>query len=259
MIQTYCKFYYGHTVTDENNAVNFEETLGNEITAFLNVGEYTLMDFFTELVRAMNEAGGNTYSVSINRVTRIATITVSGGTGNCKLLPATGTNNGISALPLAGFTVDTAFSNTLIADSASGSEWIPQFMPQSFVDFMQQQKAIDGVTRKTQSGKVEAVRFGIEYIAEMNFPFITNITQPDNHPILSNPTGYEDALAFMEYATTKADLEFMPDKDKPDNFTDCVLESTPEDTNGLSFMLKELYDKGAAFYYETGILKFRKI
>jgi hypothetical protein len=257
MINTNCKFYYGHTVTDENNTINFEESIGVEKTAIMDIGEYTLMDFFTEMVRTLNEAGANTYDVSVDRVTRIPTITVTGG--SCKFLPVTGTNAGTSALPLAGFTVDTAFAASLVGDSASGLEWVPQFLPQSFVDFEQHQKAIDGVVRKTQSGKVEAVRFGVEKIAEMNFTFITNIIQPDDGPITSSATGYDDALAFMEYAVTKADLEFIPDENDPYTFTKCILESTPEDQNGLSFMMRELYDKGIPSYFETGVLKFRKI
>jgi len=42
-------------------------------------------------------------------------------------------------------------------------------------------------------------------------------------------------------------------------FESFILESTPADAKGLDFELIETYDRGLAYYYESGRLKFRLI
>lgn len=56
MIRTKSKFYYGHTIDSDNNLLDFKEGAGTELTATLNVGEYSLTDFVTEVARALNAA-----------------------------------------------------------------------------------------------------------------------------------------------------------------------------------------------------------
>ena len=139
MIKTKCKFYYGHTVDTTNLYVDFNEGAG-QLTAILKVGEYSLTDFANEVTRAMNEAGLNVYTNSINRTSRLITITSAGTT--FKFLPVSGTHAGQSAFTLLGFSVDGAYALTQTSTFASGSVWTPQFYPQEFVDFTQSQKVI---------------------------------------------------------------------------------------------------------------------
>ena len=70
MIKTKSKFYYGHTIDIDNNLLDFKEGAGAELTATLSVGEYSLTNFVTELIRALNDAGSLTYSGSLNRTTK---------------------------------------------------------------------------------------------------------------------------------------------------------------------------------------------
>lgn len=256
-LSTYSKFYYGHTINETNKYVNFKENGGaTEKTAILNVGEYSLTDFINEYARAMNAAAVEDITVSVDRVTRFI---VTNSTGSINLLAGTGTQVGSSAFQLIGLDADSGFANSVFSTFASGYEWAPQFKAQDYVNFNDNQSAIDGVVRKTTNGRVEAVSFGTQKIMECNFRFITNIQMPPNYPILNDNSGYDNARSFMVYAVTKADLEFIPDIASPNTFNKCLLESTPENGDGLGFKLKELYGIGLPDYYETGILKFRLI
>lgn len=257
MILTYGKFYYGHSITTTNRYIDFKEGAGPDLVATVDVGEYSLTDFCDKVSIALNLAGALTYTVTVNRSTRIITITA---TGAFTFLAGSGVNSAQSTFYHLGFDAsDTSSSTTQVGDFASGSEWVPQYMPQDSVEFDNNQLHIDGTVKQSTSGVVEAVKFGTKKIMECKYKFITDVTQSADSPILNDPSGVLNARTFLEYAVTKSDLEFMPDKNDADNFTKCILESTSEDKDGLSFKLKEQYSQGLVGYYETGLLKFRKI
>ena len=257
-LHTYSKFYYGHTINETNKYINFKENgSATELTAILEVGEYSLTDFVTEVARALNAAAASNITVGVDRATRILTVSTS---GTINFLAGSGSQIGSGAFSLMGYVGDSGgFFTQLGGNEPSGFEWIPQFKAQDYVSFEDNQSAIDGVTRKTTSGRVEAVSFGTQKIMDCNWRFITNTQFNSTHPIKNDQEGYENARAFMKYAITKADLEFIPDIDIPNTFNKCLLESTPESAEGLGFKLKELYGIGLPDYYETGILKFRLI
>ena len=93
-LNTMIKFYFGHNVTSSNSKLDFQEGAGSELTATLNVGDYSLTEYATELQRALNDAGALTFTVTVARATRYVTIAA---TGAFTLLAATGTNiaNGV--------------------------------------------------------------------------------------------------------------------------------------------------------------------
>lgn len=257
MIQTYSAFYYGHMVDETNFYLNFKEGAGPEITAQLNVGSYTATDFAIELSRAMNAIGTQTYTVTFDRSTRLITISAP---SNFQLLLTSGTNVGNSVFSLVGFSgADTALALTHTGNAVSGSAWCPQMRGQDFVDFEDQQSSIDGVVKKSSNGTVEVAKFGTQKIMDINFMFITDIHQENDCWIKSDASGVANARTFLEYATTKADLEFIPDVDNPDVFNKCLLESTDSSRDGLGFKLNEMYTKGLPGYYSTGVMKFRLI
>jgi hypothetical protein len=257
MLDAYQAFYYGQKIST-NRYLDFDEGSG-EITATLRVNSYSLTDLCTEISRAMNEVSADDdYSVSVDRSTGI--ITISKAAGTFSILGATGTNLAFSCLDVAGFAqADTSFASSHSGTQRSGFVWEPQFKGQDFVDFEDQQSAVDGTVKKSASGKVESVKYGTQKIMDINFMFNTNIIQKDNTVIRTDLDGVANCRAFMEYATTKADMEFIPDKTNPEVFYKVMLESTPESQDGLNFKLKEQYSKGLAGYFDTGILKFRLI
>jgi len=255
MILTLSQFYYGHTVDEDNLFLDFQEGANPAIFAQINIGEYALSDFVNEVASAMNLVGDLDYTVTVNRSTRIITVSA---TGSFEMLPVTGVNASKSIFDLLGFSADTGASTSHIATAASGSVWRPQFKAQDFVDFNNQQQAVDGVSRQTTSGKVESVRFGTTETMDAKFTFITDILQPGDL-IENDSAGVANSRDFLEYATTKADLEFMADRDVPASFVKCLLEQTNTSKDGLGFKLKEMYTRGLVGYFDTGIMKFRKI
>ncbi len=255
-LSTHSKFYFGYEITASNYNLAFSEG-GPELNAQLEVGSYSLTDFVDEIERALNEQEDATltYTVTVNRTTRIITIAA---TGTFQLLVATGTTLGTTALTLIGFTgLDRTGASTYAANNASGSVYSTQFILQSHVSTDSSVGAADGVVNKSASGKVEVVTFGEERFMKANFMYITN-RNPGGF-VRYRAAGYDDAITFMEYLITKAPIEFMADENTPATFETMILESTAQDKNGLKFELKELYGKGLPGFFETGTLTFRKV
>ena len=254
MIDTKPLFYYGIEIKESNSWLDYQEGAGPIKSVQLNLGNYTPSTFAIEIARAMTGGSTLTYSASLNRTTRIITIST---TSNFKLLQSTGPHSADGVWNELSFGGDTALGLLHACVSAVGDEWRPQFLPQDWVPFEHNVSAVDGVRKEATSGAVETVSFGSKEVMEMNFTFITN--RFVDGPFDNDSQGVEKALSFLRYATTSADLEFMQDRDNPDNFVMSILESTPENSNGLGFKLKELYGKGLPMFYETGLLKFRKV
>ncbi len=255
-LQTHSKFFYGFTVSDENLNLDFDEG-GSELTATLNIGDYTLTDYANEISRALNEAGAFTYSVSVNRTTR--KITISAGSA-FTLRIASGTHIGTTAFTTAGFTgANVTGSTSYTGNVEAGTEYTTQFMLQSYVGPEDFQDAIFGTVNQSASGAIEVVTFGQLRFIEMNLRFATDIDHGASTVIRTNATGVDDLRALMQFLTSKAPLEFMPDEDDPGTFFSILLESTTDDQKGLKYKLKEQYDKGLPDYFDTGVLKFRVI
>lgn len=262
MINTYSGFTYGHTITDDNKFIDFEETISGILTAQLNVGAYTLGEFTTEIARALNAASLNeAYTTTLDRTTRRITVN---GSSAFSLLISSGPTSTQSAFPLMGFTgADLTGLLTYEGDSASGSFFEPQFLLQEFIPFDNDQQANNVSINETPSGILEVIKFG-----DINF-MTCNITyqrdqaldepRAKDNIIKFSTTGYTDLLAFLRYATTKAGMEFIPSIDDPNTFTKTVLESTPRVKSGTGFRIRELYSEGLAGWFETGNLVFRKL
>lgn len=251
-LTTLSKFYYGLNFTDDNNVIDFEEGV-TAYAATITAGYYTLETLATEVERTMNGAGSLEYTVTIDRATRVLTIDSS---GPFSLLGSSGTNALSSALPLLGFDVtsDLTGQSTYISDSGAGSEYSVQFPLQGYNDPELFQRPIDSSVKKSTSGVVEVITFGVEKRMECEILLITNIPQPVNGVIRNNPNGVEDCLAFMKYAILKAPVEFMSDENNPNDFKIYILDQTESDPGGLGFRLTEEYDKGYPEYFRTGKL-----
>jgi hypothetical protein len=255
-LNTHSRFIYGFEVSDSTLWIDFDEG-GAEISAQLNIGVYTLTDFVTEISRALNAAGGTrVYSVAVNRTTRIITISATGG--NFTLRVATGSHAGTSAFGLAGFTgANRSGAATYAGDTAAGSEYVTQFILQSYVGAEDSQGALYGTVNESASGDLEVVTFGQVSYIELNIKFATNVTQMDATVIRPDAQGVEKLRAFMQYLITRGPLEFMENENTPGTFYSVILESTADDNKGLKYKLKEMYAQGLPGFFETGTLKFR--
>ena len=248
-ISTYSSFTYGHTITTDNQLINFSEG-GPQLTATMPIGSVSLADFVPLIATALNNVGGQEYSTSLDRTTRKITIS---SVGNFELLPIAGTNSAISTYPLIGYTADTSGSNTYEADEASGFIYSPQNLLQKFTDFQDNVKTTSASVRQTPSGQVEVVSYGqIEFMECMVMPITDVIPQLS---IISNANAVAEFRAFMRYGTTKAPMEFIENILVPTTFQKCLLESTAKSKQGVDFKIQE--SKKLFNWFESGPLVFR--
>jgi len=256
MINTDSIFYWIDAINDTNFYLDFDEGIG-ELSAEVSTGCFTPTDLSIQVESALNEVGGQSYSVVFDRQTRLYTISA---TSNFDLLVATGTHLGSDIFNLLGFTGgDLTGSNSYTSDTAVGFTYEPQFKLQDYVDIEDLQKSINATVNRSAAGQVEVVRFGIEKFFEFNIRFCTDIDQGVGGPISTNLSGVDDVRRFMRFCTSKSELEFMPDKKDRNTFYKILLESTEEDSKGTGYRLKELYSSNLPGYYDTGKLVFRLV
>lgn len=252
---THSKIYFGTVVDDTNYNLDFDEG-GSELTAVLEIGSYTLEQLADEISRALNEAGALTYTVTVNRTTRVFTISAG---SNFTLRIASGSHLGTTAFGLAGFTgANVTGDDSYTGNAAVGSVFTTQFILQSYVGSEDSQAATYGTVNKSASGKVEVVSFGTESFVEFNVKYATAIAMAGD-VIRNSATGVSDLQALMQYLITKGPCEFMPDEDVPATFQNLLLESTADDSKGLKYKLREMYGQGLPGFFETGLLKFRVV
>lgn len=252
-LNSFSKFYYIGGVSLSNQNINFDEG-GGELLAAVEISSYTIEELALAVKTALDAAGTLVYTVDFDRDTRKFTISA---TGSFDLLVSTGTQASTSIFDLLGFTGgDLTGASSYTADSVAGSQYKVQFKLQDYVAENFLQERIQPNVNESASGELEVVSFGTRKFIEMNLLFITNLPM-DGKVIRNNPSGVEDSIAFLEFATTKAPLEFMPDESDPDTFTSLILESTENSSNGLGFLLKEETGKNLPGVYRTGLLKWR--
>ena len=255
-MNTKSSFYFGHTINTTNFRIDFKEGAGADLVATLNIGSYALEEFKTECARAMTAAGTQTYAISLDRSTRLLTVSAA---SSFTLLQGTGPSSGTTAFSLMGFSTGDVTGTSLVGDSASGSEYLPQFLLQSYISVNDYQEAATASVNQSGSGLTEVVSFGTVSFMECNITFVTDIEQGTGNPIETNLTGVADLRSFMQDITLKSRIEFIEDRATPNSFTKLILESTPTSKTGTGYRLRELYGRGLPGYFESGLLKFRKV
>lgn len=255
-LNTFSSFYYGYNIDDTNNIIPFSEG-GDELSANIEIGAYTLTEFLVAVKTALDSAGENTYTASVDRSTRVITIS---STGTFSLLVSSGTTIGTSPYQLMGFTggSDLTGQASYSAPSASGYKYEPQFVLQDYVSPEDYQEYADASVNESSSGLVEVLSFGLRSFIEMNIKFITDIPQ-DGTRVKSNSTGVQDARQFFQYITQKFSFEFIPDLANPNTFYKVILESTPQSREGIGYKLRELYGRGMPGYFESGVITLRVV
>lgn len=258
MINTFSKFYYNLSVTSTNKYIDIDEGTG-EITATVQTGNYTLEDLAQAVEDALNEVGTFTYTVTVNRTTRILTIA---STGSTDFLASTGTNVvlGVAIFSTLGYpATDVLNTTSYVATTAIGVVYTPQYKLQDYVDQLDNRDQRNSTMAKSSSGKVQMQSFGVDRMFEFSIKFATNIKQPSSGPITNNLTGVDELRTFMQYCINKYTVEFMPDSSTPSTYYRVVLENSSGGKDGMGYKLQEQYTKGLVGYFETGILTFRII
>jgi len=248
------RFYFGHSVSSINNAIDFDEG-GSELQATLNSSDFTFEQFADEIKRVMDLAGALTYTVTVNRTTRIITIAA---TGVFTLRITSGTRFGTTAFALAGFSgADVSGSATYDGNNVSGSVFSPQFFLQDFLAKDDNSEAVQARINESSSGKIEVIQFGSRQFVEMNIRWITNKSPTGNDLIQLDVNALANARTFMNDVVLKRPIEFMEDVADLSTFLKLQLERSPTSRNGTGFRLRERFDIPAPGYFDTGPLQFR--
>lgn len=254
-ITTLSTFYYGFTITQSNNVINFSEG-GPEITATLRVNDYTLTEYANEIAVRMTLAGTQTYSASVNRNTRQITISAP---GNFELLCSTGSQQAVGIWGLAGFDIatDKTGSNSYVGEDPAGYEYRPQLTLDNYLALEDNLVKESSSVNISANGVVQTLEFGDGQRMECNIRGATDRTGLKMTPFYENANGRADLRLFMNYLITKAKVEFMPDVDDRNDFYSLLLDSTQADRSGTRYKISNM--KGANDFYETGLLIFRKV
>ena len=255
-VNTFSTFYTFPQTDDTNRFMPFSEGAG-QLNATQDIGAFTITETMGRVKTKMDAAGGQVYTVSLNRPTRLVTISAP---GVFELLVLTGTNAAASIYTNLGFTgADRTGASSYTGNIQAGSVFEPQFELQNYTSKNDFQKNVDPVVKISASGVPEVVRFGISKFYEFNVGMISNLSVGDGKIIKNNPTGHEDAIAFMEFAVAKGPLEFMPNIATPNAFDKVILETTNVSDRGTDFKLIELLVQSLPGIYETGNLVFRVV
>lgn len=255
-LRTYSLFYYGHTVTQLNRSVDFDEG-GAELKANLNVGSYTPTDYAAELKRALNAAGNLNYLVTFDRATRLITISAD---GFFTLRVQTGTRKGSTAFTMAGFTgADRTGALTYTGNAVSGELYEPQFFLQDYLAPEDNSESVDEKVNESASGVIEVVSFGERHSAEFNIVLATDKNPTGHRWLKPQANALNNLRAFMRYLKTKAPVEFMPNIADRSVFHKLQLEATKANKSGTGFKLKERIREKTPEYFDTETMTFRVV
>lgn len=254
--KTRSSFFFGPEVLASDVYFSFSEG-GPELIATLLPGPYSPTTFAAELSRAMSAAGSQEYTVTFDRITRLLTISAAAG---FEIWRQSGSFAGSSIWVNSGFTAvtDQTGSNSYTGQEPSGFEYRPQFFLLDFVPSAHRREALEAAINISASGKKEVVRYGLASFMECTIDLVNDYKQSDDFLVESNQNGVSDCLRFLNEAIKSGSIEFMLDRDAPENFEVLRLESTIESAQGIGFLLRERLDIGEGFY-TTGKLIFRKV
>lgn len=258
-LKQYSAFIYGHTITASNKFLNFiEPTIDNiELTAELSIGAYSIQKYIEILSTALNEAGNQEYTVTLDRTNGANLITIS-APSQFSLLVNSGSNSSSSNYALAGFTgSDRVGATSYQGDSRSGSVYITQTPIQNFSNFEDNKEKAEASVKSTANGIVEVISFETLERMKADLPLITNYI-PQKF-IRETATGIEEARAFMDYAITKAPVQFVQSIDDYNTAISCILDSTSRSRSGVGYELRERVRDSLAGYYQLNGLQFLKV
>ena len=251
------EFIYGHRVeAGINDKIDFGEG-ASPLLATVSPGDYSMGEITTAIATALNAVGSLTYTCVVDRATRKFTIAAS---GNFELLAASGSSIGTGIYQTIGFSaVDLAGADTYEGQSASGSVYRPQYIPQNLMESAYNKIAIQPSVQESASGLIRVIRFGTRQFIEMEIVNITNEPQGDCSTIENNQNAVQQAVDFLEYATLKANFEYIEDPASPEIFEVVLLESTQASKDGTDYELRREFGRGSPNYFTMGDIVFRKV
>lgn len=257
MINTHSSFLYGFDVTASNQYLDLVIASQNYSVA-IQVGSYSAKELLTEIENTLNAVGTSlTFTVSMNRSTRIVTISAD---GSFDLLVNTGDNAASGIYSLLGVSTASNFTSVTSVSGVTsvGTLYQTQFKLQDFVDQEDNRMSRFATVNKAASGKTTVISFGTDRVFEFSFKFLTDKTHASG-PIRNQANALSNIRNLMRHCVQKKPLEFMPDEDTPNTYYRVILDSTSDSSDGTSYKIQEQYGRNLIGYYELNGCKFRII
>lgn len=254
-LETRPEFFWFTPITIENYYLDFAEG-GPTLFAQLTIGAKTPREVVEATATAMNAAGGQTYTVTLDRNTRLVTISAP---GNFELYPDTGSHNATTMLKELGFTTDRSGSNSYVADTQMGFTFRPQFLIQNFTPFENLEESTASVVNESAKGIIEVFKFGQRNFMRLRMLFVTDLDMGEGNIIETQASALANMRTYLQFATTKSPHDFVPNRSSPSIFTEMLLESTPRSKKGTGFEIREMTDRNLANYYDSGLLTYRRL
>lgn len=253
MINTMSSFIYGFDVNANNRYFNITiNATAYEVA--LNFGTYTIPEIINEIKTTVESETGEVLEITVDHSTRL--FTISHASLSFELNISTG--NSLNFFRVLGFTgADVTGASTYTSNVQYGYEFRPQVKLQNFTPFENNQNLLYASVSKSAIGKTQTVNFGTEFFMSCAIVLQTNEAQAAGGPIENQANGANNLRDFMEYVILKNKIMFKEDRSSQD-FTDCLLESTPQSPNGTSFTMSEYLGEFPE-YFTTGNIRFRKV
>ena len=256
MLKDRALFLYGFDITQFNRYINFKSAaLGPELTATLDVGNYTCTQLLAHIASKMSTADGvNIYTLSIDR-------TINSGTENrihietngsyLDVLFLSGTQADNSPRDLLGFgSVDLTGFTSYSSSAPGGTILLPDYPTWNY-NGPDNMIVNDGVKNVSASGIKETLVFAQMRFIQGQWKYINNF---------KTNTQLTQWQTFLKYATRQLQFEFTPSiNEDSEKFYQVTLESTAKDSNGLGYELQQMNGVGLYRFYDSGLLKFRVI
>lgn len=254
MLKDRALFLYGFDINNNNKYINFKNAYsGNELTAVLRTGNYTCTEFLAEMKRAMEYVDGiNTYTWAIDRTAASNTsnrISVTTNGSYLDILFGSGTNAANTPVSLIGFSpMDYVGTLSYTGYTNGGIILYPDF---ATYDYLSPDEIVknDGSKNVSASGIKETLVFAQMRFFQGQWKYITDFNGNNQKT---------QFVQFLKYATRQLKFEFSPSvHEDPSVFYQCTLESTPADSNGLAYTLKQMLGDKLYRFYDTGVMTFR--
>lgn len=243
-------FLFNLDINTTNNSLDFRAASGGpELQATLITGYYDSTSLAAEIVRAMEEVDSlNSYTVTIDRTTNDGTsnrVTISTSGSYLDLLFGTGSRVGSSVRSILGYTLaDKTGATSYESESNMGTILIPALVGYSYTPTTARRKVF-GSLNISATGQKEAIVFQIQEFFSVQFKY-----EPSASMLVTWPS-------LMNWLIQQRPIEFTPEISNPNSFIQCTLETTPAESKGLGYTMREMLPEFPGLW-DTGLMTFRK-
>jgi len=252
----YASFYFGTLITESAFILDLEES-SVTYSVVVPYGSYAPKTFRAVLEANILAQTGLVCRVDFDYLNRIYRLTFE---DTVTILGATGANVDVSVLPALGLPATDTTGTVFTGTSVACSKFEPNF---PLVSFLDKENSLDlfGLTQsETASQLREVVHFGERNYYRFGIRYITNLVQPSDSYIKTNPLALSQARAWMKQVLSGQGIDFFKVRStvlsgystRPDDTIQLDISSQSQTTIELSEMVQD----GIQGFYEFPAYRF---